>query len=250
MPLLIMLIALVQVACILHVYRSGRSYLWALVILSLPLIGSLLYYLLEVVPAAHAAQQAAQARAAAPAPDPHVRLQARLAALEQCPSVANKTAAADEYMRCGAYAEAVKLYSDALTGPHADDPTVLLGLGRAQVNHASFADALRTLERLAAVDARFRPEEARLLRARAFEGLGETEQALAEYEEVALVYVGLEAKCRYALLLARMGFSGHAERVFADLLEHAKRIRSNIESERAWIDVAQRYVMKVQPEGM
>ncbi|MCC7546365.1 MAG: hypothetical protein IT532_01230 [Burkholderiales bacterium] len=250
MPLLILLIALVQVACILHVYRSGRSYLWALVILSLPLLGSVVYYLLEVLPAAFAAQQAPGARAPAPRADPHVRLHARLAALAQCPSVNNKTAAADEYMRCGAYAHAVELYGDALTGPHADDPKVLLGLAHAQVNHGSCETALSTLDRLCTVEPRFRPEEARLLRARAFEGMGDTEKALAEYEEVALVYLGLEAKCRYALLLRRLGFSGHAERVFADLLEHATRMRSNIESERAWIDLARRHVVKVQPEGM
>jgi hypothetical protein len=219
------------------------------VILSLPVVGSMLYYLLEVVPAAHAAASAQRIQAA-PKVDPHVRLQARLAALAQCPSVANKTAAADEYMRCGAYGEAVRLYADALSGPHADDPSVLLGLARAQVNHGSFEVALQTLARLHGVDGRFRPEEARLLRARALEGLGQNENALAEYEEVALVYVGLEAKCRYAMLLARMGCSGHADSVFADLLEHARRIRSNVESERPWIDVAQRHVMKVQPEGM
>ncbi len=249
MPLLIMLIALVQVACILHVYRSGRSYLWALVILSLPLLGSVLYYLLEMVPAARAAQDAAR-RPVAPVIDPQARLQARLAALAQCPSVANKTAAADAYMRCGSYAEAVRLYADALTGPHADDPSVLLGLARAQVSGGEWDAALRTLERLRTVDARFRHEEARLLHARALEGAGDTERALAEYEEVALVYVGLEAKCRYALLLTRLGFTGHADRVFSDLLEHAKRMRSSIESERTWIDVAQRHVMNAQPETM
>ena len=249
MPLLILLIALVQVACILHVYRTGRSYLWALVILSLPLLGSVLYYLLEMVPAACAAREADR-RDVAPVVDPRLQLQNRLAALKQCPSVANKTAAADAYMRSGRYAEAIRLYADALSGPHADDPSVLLGLSRAQVNGGDCTGALRTIERLRTVDARFRPEEARLLYARALEGTGDTERALAEYEEVALVYVGLEARCRYALLLARLGFSGHAERVFSDLLEQATRMRSSIESERTWIDLAQRHVMRVQPDTM
>lgn len=153
-------------------------------------------------------------------------------------------------MRCGRYAEAIGLYADALSGPHADDPSVLLGLARAQVNGGDCAGALRTLERLRTVDARFRPEEARLLYARALEGTGDTESALAEYEEVALVYVGLEARCRYALLLARLGFSGHAERVFSDLLEQATRMRASLESERTWIDLAQRHVMNVQPDTM
>lgn len=246
MPLLILLIATIQVICIYHVYRSGRSYLWALIILSLPLLGSVLYYLLEVVPAARGAEGLSVPHGV----DPQARLQRRLEALEQCPSVSNKTAAADEYMRCGAYAEAMRLYGDALTGPHADDPSVLLGLARAQVNHGSHEKALDTLDRLRQVDERFRREDARLLRARAFEGLGDAEHALAEYEEVALIYVGLEAKCRYAMLLARLGFAAHANTVFADLLEHARRMRSNVESERPWIDLAQRHVMKIQPEGM
>ena len=157
MPLLILLIALVQVACILHVYRTGRSYLWALVILSLPLLGSVLYTLLEMVPAARAAHEADR-KDVPPAVDPRLRLQNRLAALEHCPSVANKTAAADAYMRCGRYAEAIGLYADALSGPHADDPSVLLGLARAQVNGGDCAGALPTLERRRTVDARFRPE--------------------------------------------------------------------------------------------
>ena len=64
------------------------------------------------------------------------------------------------------------------------------------------------------------------------------------------MYVGLEARCRYALLLARLGFSGHAERVFSDLLEQAMRMRASLESERTWIDLAQRHVMNVQPDTM
>jgi hypothetical protein len=171
-------------------------------------------------------------------------LKARLEALAVCPSVANKIAAADEFMRCGVFGEAVRLYRDALTGPHADDPNLLLGLARAHVNDGTLVEAQEALARLRQLDARYRPEEARLLMARTHEGLGETEQALAEYEEVAQVYIGLEAKCRYGMLLKQLGFAVQANSVFKEMLEHAKRFKVNLDTERPWIDTARRNLME------
>jgi hypothetical protein len=80
--------------------------------------------------------------------------------------------------------------------------------------------------------------------ARTHEGLGETEQALAEYEEVAQVYIGLEAKCRYGMLLKQLGFAVQANSVFKEMLEHAKRFKVNLDTERPWIDTARRNLME------
>jgi hypothetical protein len=77
------------------------------------------------------------------------------------------------------------------------------------------------------------------------EGLGETQQALVEYEELAPVYVGLEAKCRYAMLLKQLGFSVQANATFKEMLDHAARFRINTDSERLWIDAARRHVVEM-----
>jgi hypothetical protein len=235
MPLAIALSAVVQVCLIYHVYRTGRPLWWAFLILSVPIVGSLLYYALEMLPSGAAPGPASESQGAAL----QRALDKRLAALALCPSVANKIAAAEQYMRHGRYGEAVQLYESALSGPHVADPTLLLGLARAQVNDGGFRAAEITLARLAQVDARYRRDEASLLRARVHEGLGRSEEALAEYEEIALTWIGLEAKFRYALLLERMGFPMQAGAAFRELLEHARRYRVNQSSERHWIELAQ-----------
>ena len=51
MPMLIATI-LLQVACAAHLVRTGRSPMWLLAILLLPIVGSLAYVVVEVVPGA------------------------------------------------------------------------------------------------------------------------------------------------------------------------------------------------------
>ena len=246
MPLLLALTAVIQALFVYHVYRTGRAYWWAVVILTLPLVGCMLYYALVVFP--NSSEHRSARRAAiqvARAFNPSGELQRRLEALAVCPSVANRIAAADEFMRCGVFGEAVRLYQETLVGPHSDDPGLLLGLARAHVNNGTFAEARGVLQQLRKTDHRYRPDEAQLLYARTLEGLGESQQALAEYEALAPVYVGLEAKCRYAMLLKQLGFSLQAASVFTEMLEHARRFRVNMDSERPWIDAARRHVMEL-----
>lgn len=247
MPVLVALTAVVQALFVYHVYRSGRPYWWALIILSFPLVGCLIYYAFEIFPNSREHRSARRAAAkVAQAFNPTGELQRRLEALAVCPSVSNRIAAADEFMRCGVFGEAVRLYQEALTGPHSDDPALLAGLARAHVNNGTFDEARDVLDQLRCTDARYRPEEAQLLYARTLEGLGDTDAALTEYEALAPVYVGLEAKCRYAMLLKQLGFGVQANTVFKDMLEHAKRFRVNMDSEQPWIDAARRHVMEPQ----
>jgi hypothetical protein len=247
MPVLIALTAVVQAFFIFHVFRTGRPHWWAFVILGAPVIGCIAYYTFEVFPGSREHRTARRAAAGlVRAFHPHGALRECLAALELCPSVANKIAAANEYMRCGGFHEAVALYESTLQGPHADDPNLMLGLARAHVSNGTYREAQAVLDQLEKTDARFRPEEAALLRARTLEGLGETEAALSEYESVAERYVGLEPRCRYAMFLKRLGFTAQSNHVFKDLLEHAKRFRPNLASEQPWIDAARRHLVDVR----
>ena len=164
MPVLIALTAVIQAFFIYHVYRSGRPYWWAFIILSFPVIGCVAYYMLEIFPGSREHRSARRAAMElARAFNPSAELKRRLEELATCPSVANRIAAAEEFMRCGIFNEAVRLYAEAIDGPHADDPSLLLGLARAHVNNGTFREAQEALARLKALDARYRPEEARLL---------------------------------------------------------------------------------------
>src|SRR5262245_56127295 len=48
MPLLIALTAFIQAFFLFHVFRNGKPYWWALLILSTPVIGCIIYYLVEI----------------------------------------------------------------------------------------------------------------------------------------------------------------------------------------------------------
>src|SRR5574339_84058 len=102
MPVLLALTAVIQALFVYHVYRSGRPYWWAMVILSFPVLGCVIYYLVEIFPDSREHRSARRAAAqVARAFNPSGELQRRLDALAVCPSVSNRIAAANELMRCG-----------------------------------------------------------------------------------------------------------------------------------------------------
>jgi hypothetical protein len=119
-----------------------------------------------------------------------------------------------------------------------------MGLAVAHVNNETYEQAREVLDRLTRIDVRFRPDEVRLLHARALEGLGRSEEALHEYAELSSVYVGLEAKCRYGLLLKHLGFVTQANEVFSDVLVYARRFNLRLSTERAWIETARRNIVE------
>jgi len=243
MPALIALTAVIEAFFVLHVFRTGRPYWWAVVITALPVVGCVFYYLIEIFPRSPQFRGAQRMSAqVATAFVPHAELCRRLADLRLCPSVSNKVAAAEELMRCGMYYRAVCLYEEALRGIYATDPQLLMGLARAHVNNQTYEQSREVLERLVRIDARYRPDEVRLLNARALEGLGRHGDALQEYRQLCEVYVGLEAKCRYGLLLKRLHMNDEAHQVFSEVLAYARRFNLRVDAEQVWVDTARRSI--------
>lgn len=241
MPVVIALTVLIQAFFIIHVFRTGRPYWWAFIILSAPVLGCVVYYFVEVFPGSREHRSADRfARDLARSFNPTKELNRRLEALETSPTAANKVAAAEEYMQCGGFDRAAELYESALEGVHASDPDLLLGLAGAQLELGTYREALRTLDRLEAADPTFHRNDASLLRARAHEGLGENDAALGIYENLVPVFVGLEARYRQGALLARLGHETQARHVFNELVDHSRRHRIALDSERRWIDAAMR----------
>jgi hypothetical protein len=247
MPLLIALTAFIQAFFLFHVFRTRRPHWWLLLILFAPVVGCVIYYLVELFPGSREHRNARLvANQLAQAFLPNSELQRRLTEVARCPSVNNKIAAAEGLMRCGMYYRAVGMYQGALQGIYSFDPQLMLGLARAHVSNDTFEQAREVLDRLHRIDPRFRPDDARLLNARALEGLGRHHDALREYKELTHVFVGLEAKCRYGLLLKRLGFKQQANNVFNDVLVYARRFNIRLGAEQVWIDTAERSLNEVQ----
>ena len=84
--------------------------------------------------------------------------------------------------------------------------------------------------------------ELRLLEARIAEGRGDNDAAVAAYRALLPVFVGLEARFRYAELLSRLGRHEAAIEVYNDLIVHSKRFASTHDEEQQWVAAARRAI--------
>jgi hypothetical protein len=245
MPLLLALNVVVQVLFVVHAYRSGAPRYWVFVILAFPVVGCLAYVALEVFPRSREATAARRAvQRVARALDPDKGLREKVAELERCGSVDNRMALAEECLAAGMPADAATLYRSCLAGAYENDPHLRFGLARALVEQGAWEDAAAVVDRLRADHPCHRPNEARLIHARVLEGRGETAAALDEYRELAPAYVGLEARCRYGLLLERTGRADEARAVFGEAATQASRTPSPVESELRWAKLAREHAAR------
>ncbi|HJV92832.1 MAG TPA: hypothetical protein VJ572_05100, partial [Azonexus sp.] len=128
MPFLAAIPIILDLLCIIHIYRTGRPQWWYLVIVGFPVFGAIAYMLFEVLPQAGGTRMA---RRVIKVIDPGVDLKARIREVERCGSVDNKAALADELISSGQFDDAIDLYQSCLVGLQADQPSLVFGLAEA-----------------------------------------------------------------------------------------------------------------------
>jgi hypothetical protein len=242
MPAFGVLILLAQIACAVHVVRTGRNTIWIYLVVFVPVVGMAAYFFAEILPellGSRTARKAVSGFERVVNPGRGLREAQRRVAIT--PTAENKAALAAEYLALGHPADAITLYREALSGIHATDPGMMLGLARALFAAGAPAEAETVLVELRDASPGYNAPEARLLYARSLEALDRIDAALAEYRALASVYPGQEARCRLGLLLLRSGHSDEARQVLAELCQlvdygprHQRR------AQREWYDLAKR----------
>ena len=243
MSLIIIILSLaVQAGLIAHVIKTGRSWLWILAILFLPLAGSVAYVVVEILPDLAGGRTGRQARSSVQRMiDPDRDLRRASAEVEISGNVDARRRLAEELLERRQYDAAIDAYQGGLRGIFEHDPTLLSGLAKAQFAKNEFAAAQSSLERLAAHNPDFQSPDARLLYARTLEAQGSLEEAEQAYRAVAPVFPGAEARLRYGLLLKHRGKLDEARAVFRDLLDGAKLGPAHYRRAQAeWLDRARR----------
>jgi hypothetical protein len=240
--MLYLLIPLLQIVCIVHVVRTGRPWMWIYVLLFLPGLGVVAYAVVEILPGLFGSRTARGLHIQAISTlDPGRELRRRREALEEADTVDNRRLLAEALLAAGKHTEAIELYRGALTGIHADDPGMLLGMAEAAYGAGQYDLALRTVLQLGETDPRYQPVEARLLHARVQEALGRDDEAAKDYAALVTHAPGEEVRCRYALLLKRHGDRDAARALFDEILTRSRRAPHHYRrQEREWIDIARR----------
>jgi hypothetical protein len=242
MPALGVLILLAQIACAVHVVRTGRNYIWIYLVVFVPVVGMAAYFLAEILPEFMRGRTAHRvASGMGQAIDPGRGLREAMQRVQITPTAENKMALAEHYRLAGKPDEAIALYREALTGIHATDPTIMLGLARALFAKGDAAAAQTELEDLRDANPSYNSPEGHLLYARSLEAQGKIDAALKEYQALIAYYPGQEARCRYALLLQQAGHGEEARRLFDEicqLIEYGPRHQRR--AQREWYDLARR----------
>ena len=231
-----------MVLCVVHAIRNGNVFPWIWIIVFLPGIGSLIYFFMEIVPEMTRSRQAARAASGLrQMADPGRSLREAHRAAEMVGSVDAKRALAEEYMSRGNYAGAAAIYQEAAQGQFRDDPALLHGLARAQFLNGDPAGAQASLDALQAADPNFASVDAHLLYARALEGQGKNDEALAEYRRLVGYSSGEEARARFGMLLEKMGQRDEARAVYQQIVKSLDGAPSRYRSaQKEWGDIARR----------
>ena len=223
-----------------HVVRTGREMYWLWIILLFQPIGGLVYLIAIVLPELFRGPTARKVgRAARETLDPTRNYREAQAAHDLAPTVHNQMKLAAAAAELGRHDEAEALYGSAMQGVHAEDPALLLGRAKALIELKRHSEALELLEVLGKQGKEAETPQARLALARAYEGLGRTQEAEAAFDWAAPRLPGLEGVARHAAFLARTGRRADAQ---AQLDEIDKRLsRANphfLKEGRAWREFA------------
>jgi hypothetical protein len=239
MPIIGGVIILLQISVVYHALKTGRPYYWIFIIMAFPLLGCLIYFLIEVMPGSRQERNLKKVGhdiAKAINPDRDMRRHAEELAI--CGSVENKLKLAHECVERGMFDDAIRLYESAREGQYVNAPDLLHGLSRARFFNGEYRAARDLLTTLQEEAPKHYAQEVALMSARAAAKSGDRITALREIGALLNNFVGLEARYRYAELLYEDGQPDRARVELERVVDHAKRFRVGAE-ERSWAKLAQ-----------
>ncbi|MCB1513558.1 MAG: tetratricopeptide repeat protein [Hyphomicrobiaceae bacterium] len=240
MPLLGLLHTLIAATFVIHAMRTGRPQYWMWIIVLFPLVGSLAYVGLEVLPELSRSRRGRRIKGQisdiiTPDREWHrLREQVLLTG-----TVDAKRALAEECERKSMWAEAIELYRSAADGIFKDDPSLMTGLARSLLGAGQPQAALDTLDALQREHPDFESADAHMCYARSLEALERFEAAAQEYGQLSRYFVGLEARTRYGLLLMKLGEPDKARRIFTEVAKAGSVPGIALtDDDRSWLKVA------------
>jgi hypothetical protein len=216
---------LIQIFCVVHVIRNGRNQGWILAIVFFPLIGSAVYFILEIMPTLGTNRHVRTARAKVVSMvDPERELRAAREALDVADTAANRIRLADCFAGLGRYGETLTLYREALGMVRGDDPATQVKLARALFETGAAGEALTVIDGVTAGTSLGETDRRALLRAKILAHLGRRDEARVIYADIVTRLPGEEARCRYAALLIEAGDKAGARKILEEVEARMKRL--------------------------
>jgi len=244
MPLLGLLSLLMQIYFAVHAIRNGKDRYWIYIIIFFPGLGCLIYFFAEILPDLRHSTGFRKLRSeVGKRIDPEKEIRRLEDQLELTDSVKTRLAMAQGYVNAGMFDKAVSMYESCLSGIYRDDPLAVEGICCGYFFQGSFAKAKEWLLHLREVRGGKKGDEFDLLFARCCEEMGDTEAALEEYAFLEKAFAGEEARCRYGMLLKKIGRLAEAHALFQKTVKNVKLSAAfHQKNQKQWADIARREI--------
>jgi hypothetical protein len=209
-----------QIACLIHVLRTGRPYWWIWLIFGIPLIGLAAYIYLEVRPTiGKLGIQSLLWRLKSS----QERIAIRQQQLEESNTVRNRLALADELHDAGRFDDECDVLSDGLRGAFKDDATLLMRLAQAHLEADRAARADEILTKTVPERSADSQQSYALLRARIQARTGRGPEAERTFQEMGTKRKSEAPRYYYAEHLLRQGRWDEAVAILKDILLQYRR---------------------------
>jgi hypothetical protein len=227
----------------IHAVKTGRPSWWLFVLLSFPLMGSVIYFFAVFLPDQSNTRGGRRAiRAIQNVLDPEGELREAQLEYDRTPSVQNRSRLAAALLAKDRNDEALAHFRACATGPYANDRAMLMGLAQAELAVGHAPAAKTALDQLFGAHADARTPEADLLYARAL-AAGQDPSARAAFEAAVQRLGTIEAHCRLAEFLTGVGDVDAARPHYEAVLNAARVVPAHArELNKEWIERARRIV--------
>lgn len=222
-----------------HAVRTGRPSWWLFVLLSFPMLGSIIYFFAVYMGDMRHTRQGRKAiRVVNNIIDPHRELREATIEFDRTPTAYNRARLAQALLAKGEVQPAIDHFKVAASGPYAKDTAFLRGLAEAQLIGGQHADAVATFERLFEAHPDQKTGVSALMHAEALAGAKRPE-ARAAFEAVIAADASIEAQVKYGLFLLERGETSAGRTALEHALKDAQRGHHHSrDMNREWIDAA------------
>ncbi len=228
------LLWLVQLALVIHVFKTGRPYWWFWILLAAPVIGGLAYILIELLPATSVTSGGFtlwKPRA--------WRIRDLRAELEESDTVKLRLQLAAELLAGGQTAEACAVAEECLRGAFRDDPHTLANVARYELEAGKFTEALAALAQVKVEADRMLGNEVTFLRGWALVQAGRHAEAQPILRNIESVLLGEQPRYFLAVSLQQSGQVAEARGIWEDIRKRFRRAgRGWRRAEQRWFKLA------------
>jgi hypothetical protein len=243
MPYVLMAVPyLLQLLCLIHIVKRGRDSYWIYIVLFVPYVGGIAYLLVEILPSIGrpgSVGSIVDIVSRTVNPSYKIKEYEGLAALT--PTFQNKKLLADEYLECGYFEKAERIYSSILEGVYKNDAEVLLKRAKALYALGAYADANAIIERLDAEKHEYKTESEILIKLKVKENVADVKTVYDLYESTKDRFRSFEIYYYFIDYLIRHESGNQAMQEIAQIETVRKQLDKNrVVYDRRWVKMIER----------